>query len=120
MVKLFNSLDKTKVSLLYKVKELHTTSYVTFCNGNNETKVSFCKTLSCLDITLSHTFRKLYFLFGGKKGNSSNFFQIDFNRVVNSNTFGGERKFKIVRSSVQRERQVGIDAEVLNDLDVKI
>ena len=40
-VKLVNSLYQAEISLLDKVKEKHSSSYITLCDTYNETKVSF-------------------------------------------------------------------------------
>ena len=54
IVKLINGLHQAHISFLDQIQKLHSTTYVTFRNGYNQTKVGFCKTLLGFQVTLFH------------------------------------------------------------------
>ena len=62
VIELLNSLEKSKVTLLYKVKEQHSTANISLCNAYNKTKVWLCKFLLCGLITGLHSLCKFYLL----------------------------------------------------------
>ena len=87
IIKLFNCLDKSEITLLDKIEELHTSADISFCDAYNKSQVCFAQTLSCILVALCHTGSKLNFFFRCQQRHSAYLLEIDFNRVVYSDAF---------------------------------
>ena len=65
-----------------KVKEEHTATYVTFCDGYDQTKVCLRKTFFRRFVVFLHTSCKFHFFVRRKQGYSTDILQIHLNGVV--------------------------------------
>ena len=84
IIKLLYCLDQAKISFLDQVKEKHSTSHISLCNADNQTKICFCKLLLCLLISLFHTFCQFDFFLSTQKRYFTDLFQIHSDRIFNT------------------------------------
>ena len=85
MVKLVNSLDKTEITFLNEIEELHTSAEIPFGNADDKSEISFGKSFFSGDVAVGDFFCQFCFFFGGKQGNSAYFFEVYFDRIVYCN-----------------------------------
>ena len=76
-IELLCCLDKTKISLVDKVRKAQALVLVLFCNGYHKTKVCPCELFQCLLVSFTDTLSQFYFLV-----RSNQFFTADLLQVL--------------------------------------
>ena len=118
MVKLLDRLNQAQIALLNQVEELHPAADIPFCNTDHQTQVGFRKAFAGFDIPFCHPDREVDLLIGREQWHPTDLLQIDLDRVIDIDAFGGERHVQIGVLADVFEVLFHRRDHILHDLDV--
>ena len=120
VVELFYRLQQTQIALLNQIQKLHTSAHVLLGDADNQTQICFGQPLFRIAVALCHTLCQLGFLVRREQRHTADFFQINFNRVVNGDALCGKGHLQIVRHVEVIVVQHVISNRVVYNLNIQL
>ncbi len=96
VIEFFNCFNQAQIPFLNQIKELHSTTQISLCDTDNQTKVCFRQTFFGCFISIGNPDRQVNLLFRRKQRNTPNLFQVYLNRVIDRNTFAPNSGINVV------------------------
>jgi hypothetical protein len=120
VVKFLYCFQQTQITLLDQIQELHSSAHIFLCNADNQSQVRLRQTLFRIAVTLCHPLCQFRFFIRRKQRHTTNFFQIDLDRVINGDALCGKCHFQIICHIQIVVIQRFICCSIIYDLNVQL